>query len=475
MQNFFRLGLFSGLLLLGACSSHQVITDNVIKQLQNDNIEEKTLQKLEVAESSNDYLLFTQELSRVYFINNDIDKSLAYGKKSTDYYNKVDQQAILNATSVSGTLLASTFGSDNNITYTGSDYERALDYFYSSLNYLKKNDINSALIDIRAAADIQKLSAVKREARIAKAQKEVSSKNNYTLSADTKKVIDENARIIADSQNSFLNAYIYYLSGNIRELSGDFGGALVDYKLALNVNPNNPYVISDSLRLAKNIDSSYYQTLKQSNIKETTNYNKKATVIVVYEQGFIPAKEQIKGTTWLPNGSFYTIALPVYHKSEIKPSRVLINLFTNSGESQSAKMEVIADLYKLAQNDLAEKYPFIVARQVSRAVSKGAMQAVGQNQMDDNAGLGLLMYGVGSISSVLETADTRSFRVLPHFVQVAKLDSTSSINKIQISVNSNRNLEISDIFVNVGETAIVYVIDTNNYIYAKVIYQSKKV
>ncbi|MCL2567391.1 MAG: hypothetical protein FWE18_04785 [Alphaproteobacteria bacterium] len=475
MRVLFKLGLLGVFLLLAACSSHHAILDGEIARLQSNTVAEKNLKKLEVSESSNDYLLFMQELARIYFITDDASNSLLYGKKATDYYNMLDEKAVLAASKVGSSLLASSFGSDNNLDYTGSDYERAFDYFYSSLNYLKKGDINSAMIDIRASSDIQKLAVARREARIAAAHEKINSKSNYNLSGDIKGIIDQNAKILSDTQSSFLNAYIYYISGNIRELAGDLNGALVDYKLALSVNPTNLYILQDVLRLAKIMDVSYYQSLALNNVKEIADYKQKATVIVVYEQGFVPAKQEIRGTVWLFDGSFYTIALPYYPESKINPARVIVDSFNARGEVQSAKMEVIADIYKMARNDLAENYPFIVARQVSRVISKGVMQSVGKSLADDkNGGLGLLMYSAGAMASVLETADIRSFRVLPHYVLLTKINSFDSINKLKISVDSNRSIEIGDISVKLGETAIVYVVDTGNYIYYKVIYKSRK-
>jgi len=57
---------------------------------------------------------------------------------------------------------------------------------------------------------------------------------------------------------------------------------------------------------------------------------------------------------------------------------------------------------------------------------------------------------------------------------LTKINSFDSINKLKISVDSNRSIEIGDISVKLGETAIVYVVDTGNYIYYKVIYKSRK-
>lgn len=470
----FKSFIFFILLFVSACSSHRSIMDNSINQIQNNSLKPETLKKLEVSESSKEYLLFTQELSRIYFIGDNIDNTLKYSKKATDYYNKLDDKAIINAGGVASSLLASSFGNDNNLTYIGSDYERAFDYFYSGLAYLRKNNLDSAMIDIRAASDIQKLSSVRREKRIMKAQEEINSKRDYTLGSDTKSILEQNNKILSSTQNNFLNAYIYYISGSIRELYGDSNGAMVDYKLALSVNPNNSYLQQDALRLSKSIDYSYYQDLTKSyNDKNTGNYNNQATIIVVYEQGFVPKKEEIRGTILGFNGSFFTIALPAYLDTKAKPSLVSVDLVSKA-KVKSEKLEVISNVYNLARNDLAEKYPIILARQATRVLTKSITQNEGRKQMEDNPGLGLLLYGVGSLTTITESADTRSFRTLPHFVQVAKINSNDNINKVNLAINLTKNVVFDNLAVNKGETAIVYVIDTGNYVYKSVIYKSAK-
>ncbi len=460
------------LLFVASCSSHKGIIDGNIKQLQQNSVDSKLLEKLEVKESSKEYLLFNQELSRIHFISNNSDKSLIYSKKATDYYNHLDDQATINVGGLTSGFISSTVGSDNNLKYTGSDYERSFDYFYSAISYLRKNDIEKAMIDIRASADIQKLSTAKREEKIIKAQKEINSRKDYSLAGDAKSIISENNKILENTQKSFLNAYIYYISGNIRELYGDSNGAMVDYKIALSINPNNSYIQKDAMRLSRYIDSSYYQDL-QKIYKDEDNYNYKqqATVIVVYEQGFVPKKEEIKASILGPDGSFYTISLPSYPNSKVIPSLVSVDLFSN-GKIKTKKLEVISNTYDMARNDLAEDYPMILARQATRVISKSIMQNAGEKNKD--SGLGLLLYGAGAVTSILESADTRSFRTLPHFVEVAKISSNTNIDKVKVSINFGKSVEFDDLKVNQGETVILYIIDTNNYIYKSIVYQSKK-
>lgn len=475
MKHFIsKLSIFLILLFITACSSYKSVVDNSINQVKNNSIDTEYLKKLDVTESSKEYLLYTQELSRIYFISDNPDNTLAYSKKATDYYNKLDDKATINAGGLARGLLSSSFGNDNNLNYIGSDYERTFDYFYSALSYLRKNNLDSAMIDIRAAADIQKLSTAKREARIIKAEEEINSRKNYSLGSDAKSILAENNKILAKSQKGFLNAYIYYLSGNIRELYGDYNGALVDYKLALSISPNNSYIKQDAMRLGKSIDYSYYQDLAKSN-KDTneSNYNKQATIIVVYEQGFIPKKEEVRVGILGFNGSFYTISLPAYFDTKVKPSQVSVDVSYN-GKIRSEKLQVISNVYDLARNDLAEQYPMILARQATRVLSKSIIQNEGRKQMDNNTGLGLLFYGVGAITAITETADTRSFRTLPHFVEVAKVNSNEAINNVKVSINLSKSVEFNNLVVNQGETAILYIIDTGNYIYKNVVYKSKK-
>lgn len=451
-------------LCLYSCANNKLI-ENHIKDLENNKVKAGFDKDFEVSTSNKNYLLNNQEVGRTAFMLNLTDLTTSALGKTTDRYNSLDEKATINAKGVSSGVLASTVGSDNAMEYTGADFERSLDYFYNAINYLKLGQLQKAMIEIRAADNIQKFAQAKREKQIYNAE----SSSQYNFSDDINNAIMESQSTLQGTKKRFLNSYIYYISGNIRELDGDANGALVDYKAAAELYPNNPYVIADALRLSELKDHDYYIRLKKEHpvsYSKYNTYNKQKTVIVVYEQGFVPSKTALDGKIFLING-VYGLSLPTYNKQQDPLADVNIELLNNGKQVGSAQASEIVNIYTLAKNDLAENYSGILARQVSRLITKSAMQEVGRE--NDRP----LLQIAGGLGSLLEQADVRSFRTLPSYVQLAKINTNANFNNVDIKING-RTITFNDMLLHDNNIIILYVIDLGFSVYKSVVYQGKK-
>ena len=451
-------------LLLYSCANNQLI-ENHVKNLEHNQVKSDFYKDFEVSKGSKNYLLNTQEVGRTAFMLNRTDLTTSTFIKTTEQYNSLDERATVNAKGVSSGVLASTVGSDNNREYIGSDFERSLDYFYNAINYLKIGQLQKAMVELRAADNIQKFSQAKREKQIYEAE----ASTQYNFSDDINNAIAESQNTLQGTKKRFLNPYIYYISGNIRELNGDANGALVDYKAAAELYPNNPYVIADALRLSELKDHDYYIRLKKAHpifYNKDYLYKRQKTVIIVYEQGFVPSKTAINGKIFLING-IYGLSLPAYSKQQDPLADVNIELLNNGKNVSSAQAAEIVNIYTLAKNDLAENYKGIVARQVSRLITKSAMQEVGRE--NDKP----LLQIVGGFSSLLEQADVRSFRTLPSYVQVAKINTNANFNSVDVKING-RTVTFNDMLLHDNNIIIFYVIDLGFSVYKSVVYQGKK-
>lgn len=228
-------------------------------------------------------------------------------------------------------------------------------------------------------------------------------------------------------------------------------------------------MIADALRLSEFKDHDYYLRLKKEHpipYNKDNIYKKQKTVILVYEQGFVPSKTAIDGKVFLING-IYGISLPAYNKQQDPVADVNIELLNSGKTISTAKANEIVNIYTLAKNDLAENYSGIVARQVSRLITKSAMQEVGQD--NDKP----LLQIAGGLSSLLEQADVRSFRTLPSYVQVAKINTNAKFDSIDVKING-RTVTFNDMLLNNNNIAILYVIDLGFSVYKSVVYQGKK-
>jgi hypothetical protein len=462
------------LLTIVSCSNYKNILDDKINKVSQNTFTDKDFKDLEEErKSSKNYLLYTQELARVNFILNKTQASLDKFSEAVNYYNILEEKSKISVGGLGRGALASTVGDDNSLAYEGSDFERSFDYFYRAINYLKLNKLQASLVEIRASYDIQKLAMSKREKEISKANNEISK---FNFGGDALAEIKKSQSVISNTKNKFLNSYIYYVSGLVRELSGDLNGALVDYKNTLELYPNNKFVMQDALRLAEIYDRSYFDyTLKNNqniNYTKQSNYSKQSTVVIIYEQDFIPSKQEISGVVAI-NGSVVKFALPSYNKKQNPLYSVSVDVFKDNINILNIKTSELANIYTLAQNDLSEQYPLILVRQTTRLVSKTALQNVDNNKNQPST-LGLALYLTGAISSIAEQADLRSFRMLPSYVQLAKASIDGPFDSIRINTNNVRSVIIDNLKVEQPEFIVIYAIDTGVGIYHNIVYRTKK-
>jgi hypothetical protein len=458
------------LLILAACSGHQDMVDKKIKALKNNTLNKDYYKDFELKDSDKDSLLYAEELGRVAFITSDTDRSIEAFNKVIRFYNIKDEQSKI-GTLTSGAA-ASTFANDNVMPYDGADYERVFANFYQALNYIKLKQYDKSMVAIRATSDAQRLAIAKREQEMSKQE---ASLSKYQFSSDVNAALREANKLRASSNSRFLNAYVYYISGNIRELNGDINGALVDYKNALALYPNNRHILQDTLRLSNGYDNSYYQTTKRSagiSYDEISNieYKNSKTILVIYEQGFVPQKQET-GATVVLMGIIAKFAMPVYKEKQDSLNNVQVYVKESGNSVAFSNAEEINNIYTMAQNDLAEKYNAILTRAITRLTTKVASQVALQSQ--DNTGLAVAGILLGAATAVTENADLRSFSTLPSYVQVAKLNTTKNFSDVSLLIRG-KEVNFEGLSLQNGDIAIIHVVDTGNALYNNVLYKGRK-
>ena len=456
---------------IAGCNPSRTLVEKTIVSLKNNSLEKDWDSKFNVSTSSTDYLLYNEEAGRLALIHGEHSKSLQYFNNVLFTYNQNEMKATINVSDTSRTILASTIGSDSNLVYYGSDFERVLANFYQAINYLKQNKLEKSIVEVRAAHDIQKYAQAKREKRIAGQEEKL---RKYNFSKEIKDQLNGANNIVSNEKNKFLNAYVYYISGNIRELTGDFNSALVDYKNALELYPNNKSILEDALRLSKVYDGEYYDSLQKKYHNATYNdvesYDSSKTVLLIYDQGFIPKKSVFNFGMYLSN-SFVKLSVPIYDTPAEPLKNVSGSVWANNKLVSLGTFNELSNNYVFAKNDLQEKYVGIITRQIARLTSKTVVQeSLGRSSSNDTQLLG----GILGVASLLtEWADTRSMISLPMYTQVLKLNTKTNINQVKVSINNmehvvNLNFKNNDI-------AIIYIVDTGGYVYSDVIFQGNKV
>ncbi len=366
---------------------------------------------------SKDLILYNMERGRYAQVVGNSDVSMADFRASMEKIRENDEKALISASAI-GANVASTLVNDNAIPYEGEGYERVLLHHYQALNYLQKKDLEGAGVEVRRANAEQNESLNRFERELEKSRDAAEQKK---VGADGVSRIDtqyaQMDEVAGQVKNSFQNAYTFYVSGFIYELLQQPNDAYIDYKKALEIYPDNRFLQQDVLRLAEKLEMredldelrQRFPIEKRRFIDE--NGIGSGELLVLFEDGFVPQKHEIKIPIPIGRGGLITIAFPIYQEkwSDQTPLRIL-----NSNELIGST-EPICDVRALAVKALKEKAPVIATRQIIRAVAKGVTAAEAKKRMGE---LGQFASNVWNIIS--ESADLRSWLTLPANAQILR-------------------------------------------------------
>ncbi len=111
---------------------------------------------------------------------------------------------------------------DNITEYVPPDYELGFLHLYLGLNYLKKNDLEGAVIETRCANQVQEQARKQREAEL---KVQPTMRRSRSLSAANVGSILANYPDAGKKLQSVQNAYLMFLSGLLYEASNDLNSA----------------------------------------------------------------------------------------------------------------------------------------------------------------------------------------------------------------------------------------------------------
>ena len=378
-----------------------------------------------------------------------------------------EQRALISAGQI-GASLASFATNDNALPYAGEGYERVLLHHYQALNYLLEADLSGAGVEFRWANSEQQEALNRHAKELEKAEHEAQKRNvgNAAQNSEFQQRYAQLDEVAGRLKNSFQNAYSFYLSGVVYELLGEENDAYIDYKKALEIYPENSYVQRDVLRLAQRLQmeddlaslAKRFPTLY--NTRTVAAKSGEGELILLYEEGFVPSREEIKIPFFLPGG-LVTLAFPYYRGPwrDLYPSLEVL-----TGNTPLGRTELLCDVRGLALKSLQEKMPILLTRQVVRAVSKSLAQQAARQRFGDAGQLGMILYSVLS-----ENADLRSWLTLPENVQILRVNLPAG--EQQLRLQSPNSLLGTDITIDVksGGKTILYAVKTGNQFHTAVV------
>lgn len=416
---------------------------------------EQSARKLSVLEDLNeeresaDAMLYMMERGRI----NQLNSSFADSK--TDFELVIagfEAQDLASTIEVGNTLAqgASLLTNDNAIPYKGAGYERVFTHHHQAFNYLGQNNLDGASVEFRKVALEQRVLLAKHEKEVAEAYEDAAENDIdvNTLSSEFSGLDNVAGKV----KSSFQNAYTFYASGAFWEAQGDLNAAWVDYKKAFEINSSNTYLKQDIARIAKRLG----EKPSQKDLNEAKAGQ--GSVVVFFEDGFVPSKSEIKIPVPTFDGGFISLAFPYYETDfwpVSKSLRAIDDQFNDLGTT-----EVVVDVSALAVKDLKEQIPKLLVRQALRGFAKYQLQ-----KQAGSAGIGGQL--LASLYNVIsESADRRSWLTLPHTAQVMRFNLEAGTREINLSTGLNQTK--LDLDIKEKRTIFIRVVNANNQLMAQV-------
>jgi len=379
---------------------------------------------IEGEEKSKDAALYLLEKARLQQSH----RQYADSKKSFDdafaILDEQNQKATVSLSGI-GSKALSLISNDSVVPYSIPAYEQVLAHVYQALNYIALNDSEGAGVEMRIAQRIQReielAHSQETEKGVANAQKDDAPAPTEQESASYDNALAGLNTIAGKIKNSYQNAYSFYMAATLWEALGERNDALVDFKKAYELQPDD-HIKQDVKRLDADVKAP----------AKAPTY----PVVIFFEQGLIPQKVPASFAVPTLNGLInisYASYDPATYQS---PS----NLSIHVDGSMLATTAPLSDIGVLAVKTLKEKVVSTMATQVARSTAKYAAQKAVGNHFGVFGQLATNLYNTAS-----EKPDLRAWTTLPSNAQVARLMLPVGTHTIQLSngpISSTVNIDV---------------------------------
>jgi hypothetical protein len=377
----------------------------------------------------------------------------AFAEVIEPYLRLEDNRPVIDLSGLPGGAMASTLGDDRSRPYRVPGYELVMALNYRALSFLFLGRLESAVVEMRRAARVQE------SIREAYPDEELPAVGDQVMMqdrvAEVMAQMEDGMRTTARSWN---NAYVWWLSGVLREAYGESSVAQLDYQRAFELQRDQAVFRQDLLRLLQRNDPERYRQLVDSfptgtgDVPDTAG---KASVVVIYEESLIPLLRPDTFLLFWPGLHAINISVPLYMDPRYLPS--VLRLQVDGGPGSD--LQEAASLQALAYRSLQERMGGILWRNILRNLSRIALNEASE-QGNENWEAAIKIFTL--FKGVLEEADTRAWSTLPLLVQVGRVWVEPGQRRVEVNSRLGRagafELDLSP-----GDTGLILIRDTGGY------------
>ena len=413
-------------------------------------VNEAVLVDLGEERDSADAMLYMMERGRIAQLSSRYAESREDFEVVIDGFESQDLASTIEASGLAAEG-AAMLTNDNAIPYSGAGYERIFVHHHQAFNYWGEGDIEGASIEFRKVALEQQILLEQFEKEIAEAQ-HAAEENDIDIETLSTEFAGLDT-VAGKVKSSFQNAYTFYTSAAFWEAIGETNNALVDYKKAYEINPTVELIKQDIARVSNKLGSRSSQ--KNLNLPGENE----GTVVLLFEDGFVPAKSEFKIPIPIYGGGLISLAFPMY-ETELWPLsnrlKVMDDNFTDFGTTQ-----IVVDVGALAVKGLIEQIPKLLVRQVLRGFAKYELQKKSEEKF---GGAGLFVASLYNVIS--ERADRRSWLTLPNSGQVLRFNLPAGERELSLTAGASQSK--LGLKIDAKKTTFVRVVHVNNRLISQV-------
>jgi hypothetical protein len=307
-----------------------------------------------------------------------------------------------------GSSIASYVINDKVRPYEGHDYEKVMLLTYIGLNYLALGEYDNARVAIKQTHELEAVIADVRGKELAKVQQEAQQKGARTnfkeLNGYPVQTIDNPA--VNALKNSYQSALSHYLAGFVYEALGEPSLAAPGYRLANELQPNQP-LLEEALRgLDQRVSA------PDDGLTDT---------LFVIGSGTAPALQSRQFPLPVPINRTL-ILIPISFPVMVPTSTPYLPGQLGLNDGQSLTVAPITSVDLMARRALKDDMPGIMLRGAIRSTAKAATQYALQHQAQQQNNMGLAIAALAATigSVVTESADERTWRTLPSEIGIAR-------------------------------------------------------